>query len=136
MNKHEGADNLYREAANPNAQALENMRKKIEAEGKYGIYLPEDLPPHKKILFEPYNQALKSGVKPSDIILYSLRTGVAKYVDLSLQDEPHNQPLLGSKNLVGHWYQNKNFTGPVWPLIFIEIDTKKNKAEMEIAATK
>lgn len=62
----------YREAADPNAQALENMRKKIEAEEKHALFVPEGV--KKGDILKEFI-GLIDKVSPEDIVLYSAATG-------------------------------------------------------------
>ncbi len=62
----------YREAADPNAIALENMRKKIETEGKRALLVPEGI--KKGDILKEFI-GLIDKVSPEDIVLYSAATG-------------------------------------------------------------
>lgn len=74
----EGIGGPYREPANPNALALENMRKKIEAEKKHGIFLQEGIKEGDKIL--GFVELIKQKINPGDIAFYSVATGVLTHL--------------------------------------------------------
>lgn len=64
----------YREAGDPNAMALENMRKQIEAEKKHGIFLRDDIKIGSKI--PEFIELLDQKIKLKDIAFYSSDTGI------------------------------------------------------------
>lgn len=72
----------YREPSDPNALALENMRRRIEAEGKCPLLIPEGI--GEDDVFEGFFKLLKNKKNnPKDIALYSVATGILKYKETS-----------------------------------------------------
>ena len=72
-----GGGGPYRESANPEAEALERMRKQIETEGKHGVLLTEDINEGDEI--PQFTALFKEKIEPTEIILYSLTTGALEY---------------------------------------------------------
>lgn len=131
MKHNERMGGIYREPADPNAQALENMRKQIEAEGKTAIQIPEDFP--FKSTSEPYSKAIQTGTKPSEIGLYCLKTGVLLY-------DPNPMYERHEKDYSNFYYRNTNPTQQIpdemIPTIMVKIDKKNKKIELMILSTK
>lgn len=85
---HEKSDGgPYREAADPNALSLKSMKKKIEAEGKNGIPLPENVMVGNEI--NEFVKLLKK-VEPKKISFYSLATGILQFTNQET-DSPNTQ---------------------------------------------
>jgi len=77
--KHEGpGGGPYRELfVDPNAEALEKMKKQIEAEGKRGIVFLDDFETGKEI--PEFTELLKKKIDPKDIVFYSPTRGVLRF---------------------------------------------------------
>ncbi len=96
---HEIGGGPYREAVDPNALALENMRKKIEAEGKHGVLLPAEIKLGDE--FPELTKLLNKKTKPEKIALYSPKTGI-----LRLKEEEPNP----YRKLLIYRYENQDGT--------------------------
>lgn len=78
---HEGpGGGPFREMTDPNATALERMRKQIEKENKFSVPLPEEANTGDKL--QLFYDALPM-VDPKDIVLYSKKTGILNYYEIN-----------------------------------------------------
>ena len=67
----------YREPADPNAEVLERMRKKIEAEGKQAIELP---PIRMGTLLGEFKEAILKEQDPDKIVFYAPKAGLMECI--------------------------------------------------------
>lgn len=99
-----------------NAEALEKMKKQIEAEGKHAVLIPDELGETGEI--SEFTRLLNNRIKPEDIILYSDYRGKLKY------RPEDNESTFDHGNSCEYHYKNDIF------LVAIE-HTRANKKNKE-----
>lgn len=96
------------------AKILERMRKQIEAEGKYAIQVPENIGSNNKI--SAYQEALEDGQSPENIVLYSKKDGLLRYLD---EETARLSPIFGTKK---HFFYYSSESSNVTISIRTEMD--------------